>query len=195
MRSSFGKAVLLVGSCVVFGFCIVAGPAAWGQAPSSLEVAITYNALRANIVPGDTFWMEGGSAQVHGQFWRGLGVVADIAGLHTSNENGAGKGLDMVTATFGPRYSWPLAHHRGAFFGQALVGEANGFHSVFPTATGVSSSNHGLALEVGGGINLSLSRHLGVRAFEADWLRTELPNSTTGVQNNLRLGAGLVFKF
>lgn len=189
MRSSIGKAVL------VAGLCIVAAPRARGQAPSSFEVAITYDALRANIVPGDTFWMQGGSVQIHGQFWRGLGVVADIAGLHSANANGAGEGLDLVTATFGPRYTWPLAHRRCAFFGQALVGEANGFHSVFPTATGVDNSADGLALKMGGGVNLALSRHLAARAFEADWLRTQLPNSTTGVQNNLRLGAGLVFKF
>jgi hypothetical protein len=194
MRSSFGKVILLA------GICIVAAPGAWGQAPPSLDVAITYDAMRANIVPGDTFWMQGGSAQFHGQFWRGLGVVADIAGLHTANANGAGasgpgEGLDLVTATFGPRYTSPLAHRRFAFFGQALAGEANGFHGFFPTAPGVDSSAHGLALQVGGGINLPLSRHLAIRAFEADWLRTQLPNSTTGVQNNLRLGAGLVFKF
>jgi hypothetical protein len=189
MRSSFGKAVLLV------GFCMVAAPGAWGQARSSLEVAITYDASRANIVPGDTFWMRGGSVQIHGRFWRGLGVVADVAGLHTANANGAGEGLDLVTATFGPRYTWPLAHRRFALFGQALAGEANGFQSVFPTTNGVNDSANGLALKVGGGMDVSLSRRLAVRVFEADWLRTQLPNSTTGVQNNLRLGAGLVFKF
>lgn len=189
MRRSFGKVLLLV------GFCIAAAPGAWGQAPASLDVAITYDALRANIVPGDTFWMQGGGAQIHGQFWHGLGVVADVAGLHTADANGAGEGLDLVTATFGPRYTWPSAHRRFALFAQALVGEANGFHGVFPTATGVGTSNHGLALLIGGGMNLPLSHHLAVRAFEADWLRTELPNSTTGVQNNLRLGAGLVFEF
>ena len=46
-----------------------------------------------------------------------------------------------------------------------------------------------------GGMNVPLSGHLAVRAFEADWLRTQLPNATTNVQNNLRLGAGLVFRF
>lgn len=189
MRSSFGKAVLLA------GICIVSAPGSWGQSPSSLEVAITYNALRANIIPGDNFWMQGGSVQIHGQFWRGLGVVADIAGMHSANANGAGQGLDLVTATFGPRYTWPAVHRRCAVFGQVLVGEANGFHSVFPTSTGVDSSADSLALQVGGGVNVPLSHHVAVRAIEADWLRTQLPNSTTGVQNNLRLGAGLVFKF
>jgi peptidoglycan-associated lipoprotein len=43
-------------------------------------------------------------------------------------------------------------------------------------------------------MNLPLSRHIDLRAFEADWLRTELPNSTTNIQNNLRVGAGFVFR-
>jgi hypothetical protein len=30
---------------------------------------------------------------------------------------------------------------------------------------------------------------------EADWLRTQMPNSSDNVQNNLRLGAGLVWHF
>jgi len=29
--------------------------------------------------------------------------------------------------------------------------------------------------------------------IQADWLRTQLPNSTTNVQNDLHLGAGIVF--
>ena len=43
-------------------------------------------------------------------------------------------------------------------------------------------------------MNLPLSGRIGVRAFEADWLRTALPNSTTNVQNNLRLGVGFLFR-
>jgi hypothetical protein len=30
--------------------------------------------------------------------------------------------------------------------------------------------------------------------FEADWLRTQLPNSDTDVQNNIRLAAGVVIR-
>jgi hypothetical protein len=47
-----------------------------------MDLAITYNASKANIVPGSNFWMQGGSLQIHGQFWRALGVAADIGGLH-----------------------------------------------------------------------------------------------------------------
>lgn len=190
------------GMALLAGACMMAELGAWGQSPSSakqavssIDVAITYDASRANIVPGKNFWLQGGSVQLHGQFWRGLGVVADVSGLHAATISGTGVGLDLVTATFGPRYTWSLKRNRVQVFGQVLAGEANGMNSVFPGVSSADSNAFGSALKVGGGMNVSLSRHLSVRAFEADWLRTGLPNSTTNTQNNLRVGSGLVFRF
>jgi hypothetical protein len=138
--------------------------------------------------------MQGGGVQLHGQFYRGLGMVADIAGMHTSNINSSGVGLDLVTATFGPRYTWSPAHAKYALYAQGLVGLGLGFNSIFPSATGVNTVADNLAVKAGGGMNYALSPHVALRAFEADWLRTQLPNSTTGVQNSLTLGAGIVFR-
>jgi outer membrane immunogenic protein len=73
--------------------------------------------------------------------------------------------------------------------------EANGFHSIFPGVNGAGSSTNSVALLVGRGTNVALSRHLAVRALDAAWLRTQLPNATTNAQNNVRVGAGAVFKF
>jgi len=196
MRSSNRKMVLLMGAC------LMAAAGAWGQspgaarlAPAFLEVALNVNASQGNNVAGSRFWMEGGGAQIHGQFWHGVGAVADVAWLHTANMQGSGVGLDLVTATFGPRYTWTPAHRGYACFVQVLAGEANGLNSVFPAAGGATGNANGLALQAGGGLNLHLTPHVSVRAFEADWLRTQLPNATTDAQNNLRLGAGLVFRF
>jgi hypothetical protein len=41
-------------------------------------------------------------------------------------------------------------------------------------------------------MDLRISHHFSLRLFKADWLRTQLPNSTTDVQNDLLLGAGIV---
>jgi len=190
------------GNALLVGVCMMAGLAAWGQAQDptrptavSIDVAVVYNSLMTNVVVGDSFWMQGGSVQVHGQFWRGWGVVADVSGLHTANANGPGVGLDLVTVAFGPRYTWVAPHRRYAVFGQVLAGETNGLNSVFPSSAGAKDTANGLALYIGGGVNVALQRHLALRAFEADWLRTQLPNATTNVQNNLRLGAGLIFRF
>jgi hypothetical protein len=198
MRISIRVKVLLAGACMM------AGPTVWGQqaqssegpTKGSLEITLVYNPLMSNVVGSSGFWMQGGSVQVHGQFWRGLGVVADVSGLHTANTNApTGVGLDLVTATFGPRYTWsPLRGHY-AVFGQILAGEANGLHSVFPAAGGANDSADSLAVYVGGGVNLHLKRSFTLRAVEANWLRTQLPNATTNVQNNLRLGAGLTYTF
>ncbi len=165
------------------------------QDASALEVAVTYNATRGGSVPGSNFWMQGGSIQLQTRFYRGLGVVAEVAGAHIANIQSSGVNLDMVTVTYGPRYNWTPAHSRYELFGQVLAGEVNGFNSVFPTPNGATDSSNSLALKMGGGMNIALSPRIALRAIEANWLRTQLPNATTNVQNNLSLGAGLVFRF
>jgi hypothetical protein len=100
----------------------------------------------------------------------------------------------MVTTTFGPRYRWSPAHHRYSIFGHALVGEANGFHSVFPDVSSATDSADSLAVQIGG-LDFEIKRHFSLRPCEADWLRTQLPNAETNVQNNTRLIAGAIFWF
>ncbi len=196
MRISIQRNVLLVGTCLLAA-ASARGQSALSQVKQiveSLDVAVVYNPVVTNVVGGDRFSMQGGSVQVHGQFWRGLGVAADISGLH-SNGNGSGVGVDLVTATFGPRYTWTPEHSRYALFGEFLIGAAHGFNSIFPTPLGAVGSANSLAWCFGGGTNVHLTRRITLRAFEADWLRTEMPNGATGLQNNIRFGAGLIFKF
>jgi hypothetical protein len=190
-----GKLLLLWGA-----WMMVAG-AASGQssrgsesASTSIDAALTFNASYNNNVPGDTFWMQGGNAQVHTQLWRGLGAVVDVGGLHNANVNNSGVGLDIVTVAFGPRYTWGPRYGRYSFFGQVLGGEAFGVNSVFPMPAGTDSSAESSALILGGGVTIRVSRRFSVRALEAEWQRTQLPNATTGVQNSLRLGAGVIFR-
>jgi hypothetical protein len=196
---------------IVLVTCLSAGASAWGQqsqtqsseSAAALDVAVVYNPLSANAVGGHQFWMQGGSIQaagqfwpgLHGQFWRRLGVVADVSGFHVGHMSASKPGLDLVTASFGPRYTWTEPRRRYDLFGQFLVGDASGMNSVFPTSTGTAASASSVALYMGGGANIRLSPRLAVRAFEADWLYTQTPNGVTGMQNSLRLGVGLIYKF
>ena len=50
-----------------------------------------------------------------------------------------------------------------------------------------------LAAVIGGGVDISLSHHLGLRVVQVDYVRTQFPNSLENVQNNLRIGAGIIF--
>jgi hypothetical protein len=163
------------------------------SAAGRLDVAVTYNATLSSITSGSSFWMQGGSVELEGRFDRGLGAVADIAGTHAGNINSTGVGLDLITATFGPRYTW--SRHRYDVYGQGLVGEAWGMNSIFPNQSGANTVANSMAVEAGGGLNVALSPHLALRAFQANWLRTQLPNSTNNVESNLRLGAGFAFRF
>jgi hypothetical protein len=108
--------------------------------------------------------------------------------------SGSGVGLDLVTATFGPRYTLPYAYRRCSFFGQILAGEAFGMHSTFPGSLAASSSASGLAMQMGGGVNYKLSSRWSARVLDAGWLRTQLPNSASGAQNELHLGAGIIYR-
>lgn len=202
MRPKFGSA-LLAG---VIAIALMTSSAATAQTPArtgphvaasspaaaSLDVAITYNGTLAGMISSSRFWMQGGGAQIEGRFYRGWGVVADIAGAHVASMNSSGVGLGLVTATFGPRYTWSRRRYR--FYAQGLAGEAWGFNSVFPNPRGAETSAGSLAVLAGGGLDVALTPHLALRALEADYLRTQLPNSTDNAQNNLRLAAGLVLR-
>jgi hypothetical protein len=134
--------------------------------------------------------------QIHGQFWKGLGAVADVSVSHTNNMTGTGVGLDLVTATFGPRYTFAFfTNRRLELYGQALAGVANGTNSTFPGFYGATSTAQGLALNMGGGLNVGLSRHFAYRAGQVSWIRTDLPNTKNDVENHLQYGTGMVVRF
>lgn len=169
-------------------------PAGPGVPRFPLQVAVLYNSTRSQTIGSTSFWMQGAGMQIEGRFYRGLGAVADVTGSHIAAIGSTGVGLDLVTATFGPRYTWTLGRGKYEVFGQALAGTGIGFNSVFPGAGGASSSSYNLAVKMGGGMNVEFTPHVALRALEADWLRTELPNSGGNAQNNLSLSAGIVIR-
>lgn len=175
-------------------------PAGAAYGHQEIDVAVTYTAQHSNLVSNPTFWQQGGSLELSTQTYRGFGVAANIGGTNVGDAASSGTGLTMLTTTFGPRYTWyrPSRAHgdRGlAIFGQGLIGEAHGWNSYFPTPSAALTDYNTFALQVGGGVDLGISRHFSIRALQADWLRTQFPNSTTNVQNTFRIGAGLVVRF
>jgi hypothetical protein len=177
------------------------------QAPSTasprhceVDLAVTYTVQHSNLVSNPTFWQQGGSVELSAQVYRGWGAAANITGTNVGSAADSGVGLSMVTATFGPRYTWykpnGIANKRSvAIFGQGFIGESHGFNTYFPSNTGSMTDYNSFALQVGGGVDIGLSRHFAVRAIQAEWLRTQFPNSTTNVQNSVRLAAGVVLRF
>ena len=189
---------------IVVGVVALLPAGLWAQQKKAqsqeVDLAITYSAQHGSLTSGESFWAQGGSAELTATFYHGLGMATNVTGTHAANISSSGVGLTLVTATFGPTYTWALPQHRNSpgqlrFLGESLIGIANGVGSVFPDPSGAQSDANGLALQIGGGTDLDLSTHFAVRLFHADWLRTQLPNGTTNVQNNLQLDAGIVFRF
>jgi Outer membrane protein beta-barrel domain len=165
----------------------------------NLDLAITFIAERSlRATNQDTFWMQGGSIELGTNAWHGLGIAANLSGTHTNAVGATTIPLSLVTMTFGPRYRWHAAR-RVSIYGEGLIGEANGFKSAFPATAGVQTptqtSANGLAIQVECGVDYKLSRRIAVRAIEAAWQHTQLPNEANNVQNDLRIGAGFILRF
>jgi len=192
----FAALLLMLGAAHISAAQTVTGSA---PPPSpnrgGLSLALTFDSAAANITTANNFWLAGGSAELNAGLVRGFGLTASITGLHTGN-SGGGVPVNLVIETFGPSYSLHsrLGKHPATFFVHGLIGEANGFSGVYPKSAAPDSSANGFAAKVGGGFDLKVSRHISVRIIQANWLRTQLPNSTTNVQNDLELGAGIVFR-
>ncbi len=179
--------------------------AGWAQALDKnreADVAFTYAAIRASERNTTSFWFQGGAVELHARFYRGLGMAASVTGMHEGSNGSLIAPLDLVTVVFGPRYTLGF-HRRASMFTEGLIGEAHGFHSVFPFGSGsVSNPTNGttdsstsFALQAGGGFDLRLTHHLSARVVQADYLRTQLPNGASNLQNNFRVSAGFIFRF
>ena len=168
-----------------------------GYKESAIDVAITYQALRSDYVSGGSFFLQGGTAEVRARLAGQLAVVASVTGEHAGSSAVGVAPVSFVSTVFGPRYTF-APRRRESLFLEAMVGEINAFQCSFPAATNPSTRQttaSSIAVLTGGGIDFKLSHHFLIRAIQADWLHTQLPNGGGNMQNNLRLGSGIVVRF
>jgi hypothetical protein len=59
----------------------------------------------------------------------------------------------------------------------------------------LKTSASSLPLFAGGDVEMKFSRWIALRAFEANWMHTQLLNGAGDVQNALLFGAGIVYCF
>jgi len=162
-----------------------------------IALSVNYTAMIGNAPPGNCgcFLLNGGSSEELFHVWRSVAAVAQVAGSRTDHVPQSQQGLSLVTYMAGPRYSFhPM--QRLTVYGQFLVGGAHGFDSYFPRdgsqPTGAANS---LAYAPGGGVEIGVRNWLSIRAVEAEYLATRLPNDVNEHQNNLRISSGVVFRF
>jgi peptidoglycan-associated lipoprotein len=179
---------------------ICAAPAVAQTAPAqegapAAEVAVDYNYLHVNAPPGGCgcFSMDGGNAAFAYRLTNPISVVAQLGAVTTNNANGSGHNLTLSGYQVGGRYSF-RHFSRITPFTQSLVGIAHASGTLAPSRLHLGSDT-AFAMSDGGGLDVNLSRHFAVRAFQAEYLLSMLPNRTSNHQNNVRFGAGVVVKF
>src|SRR5579875_1311057 len=159
------------------------------------DVALGYNYIRANAPPGgcNCFSMNGGFIAGDFNLNNWFGITGKFTMGHAGDISKLGQDLTLSTFTAGPRFTYRL--NRISVFGDVLVGGARGSGSYFPTSSGSSTSASSFAYSAGGGIDLPLSGRTGLRLVNAEYLHTGLQNGADNSQNQLEIGAGVIFRF
>jgi opacity protein-like surface antigen len=146
----------------------------------------------------------GGSGSVAYNVIPWVGIVADFGGYHW-NGSGiyAGEDGTAVSYMFGPKVSMHLGHVtpfvQSLYGGTHLSGQTceegdGGGVRVHPEGTPSCSSGsaNAFSMTIGGGVDWDVTHHLGVRLVQAEYYMTRFGSET---QNNLRLSAGVTFRF
>jgi outer membrane immunogenic protein len=182
-------------ACALLSSFSLTAPA---QRPTNnIDVYAAYSEMRANAPVGGCgcFWMSGGHGGVSIPVWRNFSGVIEMGGHTTGNIPNFKTGLSLFYGMGGLRMRVPN-HTRFQPFGQALFGGVHGFDSYFPTPVGKlpTSYDTSFALTVGGGLDVAVSKHIWIRAVQADYFYSELRNLQGDIQNQFRIGGGVLFR-
>jgi len=152
--------------------------------------------------------LNGGSGSIAYKVFPMVSLVADFGGYHWSGSGFlAGSDATAVSYMFGPKVSThvgPLEPFVQTLFGGTHVsatfecddtvladvhregdgGGGGGFCG--------SGSSNTFSMTAGGGVDWNATTHLGVRLVQAEYYMTRFGSVT---QNNLRLSAGVTFRF
>ncbi len=173
-------------------------------------------AVPSNASGNRIVWLSGGTGSIAYNVNRYLGIVGDVAGYPDTRLRMTGAGANpagtvnssgsVFTYLGGPRISF-RKFERVTPFVQGLFGDAHASKVTLSGCTGVLCTplptEDAFAMALGGGLDVKVSRHIAIRAIQAEYLMTRFADlavgtSSTGTrqtQNDVRLASGLVFRF
>ncbi|RSL18365.1 hypothetical protein EDE15_3933 [Edaphobacter aggregans] len=164
---------------------------------NTIDAYATFSEMYANAPVGGCgcFWMSGGVGGLSVPVWGNFSAVVEVGGNITDHIPGFNTGLSLFYGMGGLRLR--VANHtRFQPFGQALFGGVHGFDGYFPAPVGKlpTSYDTSYAYTLGGGVDIAVSKHVWIRAVQADYFYSELRNLRENRQNQVRLGAGVLFR-
>ncbi len=121
---------------------------------------------------------------------RGSGLERSLWRLAAASHERRTFYVPQFMALYGPRFTLALPKFHP--YVHALFGTVHG-EAIVPAGDAVAKvSENAFGMGLGGGVNVSVSRHLWLRLIQVDYIRAQFnPNS----QNETRISAGLVFRF
>jgi hypothetical protein len=187
------KKALLCGALVTATTAAFAQNAPMKETGSIADVSVMYSVEHAKVIGSDSVWLQGGSGELAFPLYRNLGATLNVTGAR-SGDLGTGRGcFSKVAFVAGPRYTVPLRKFR--VYGEALFGGVHGFDATFPSVDGAQTSANAFAMQAGGGLDMDWKRHIAIRVIEASYIRTDLPNGGSNIQNDLKLTTGITLRF
>jgi opacity protein-like surface antigen len=173
---------------ILLAFALVATGSAKAQEGRGFEVSGNYQFVRFNPGSGASgINCQGGSGSGAAYLNAWFGVVGEFGACKVTGLP-SGVSSHEMDYLFGPRAYF---HVRGRVspFVQALFGGER--FSAGVTGVGSASTN-AFATALGGGADVTLTRHVSFRAVQFDYLYTHFGGAS---QNNFRLQSGIVWRF
>jgi outer membrane immunogenic protein len=159
------------------------------------DAAAAYHWVRTNAGPGECgcFGTNGGGVSGSWSFHGPWSAVVDISAEHTGSAPPVNNSLTLVSYLAGVRYKipqpWFEGDHKPSPFAQIILGAAHAGGG----EAGVADGSYRFATRIGGGIDVPLNSHFAVRVVQIDYYLTTFANATNDHQNNLLVGAGIVY--
>jgi len=185
-------------SILIATVLLLAGASAsFAQEGISGDAAVTYQWVHTNAGPGQCgcFGVSGGGISASWNVRGPWSAVADFSSQTATGAPTVGSSLTLTSGLAGARYelprlrrNWIHGAHRVQPFAQILVGVAHAGGG----AAGFGDGTNRFAARAGGGLDVPVSRRFSVRG-QVEYFATTFANATNDHQNNLLIGAGLVY--
>lgn len=174
-------------SLILFGLILLVAGSSKAQESKGFEISGNYQYVRFNPGSGASgINCQGGSGSGAAYLTASFGVVGEFGACKVTGLTSGASSHEM-DFLFGPRvYFHP--HGRVFPFVQGLFGSER--FSAGVTGVGSGSTN-AFAMALGGGADVTLTRHVTLRALQFDYLYTHFGGAS---QNNYRLQSGIVWR-
>ena len=172
---------------IACGLLLLGAASANAQEGRGYEVSGNYQYVRFNPGNGASgINCQGGSGSFGAYLTSQVGIIGEFGGCKVTGLP-AGASAHELNYLFGPRYHFGT-HGRVFPFVQALFGGEK--FSAGVTGVGSGSTN-AFAMTAGGGADVTLTKHVSLRAVQFEYLYTHFGGAS---QNSYRLQSGIVWR-